>query len=437
MGDDEHVDRRAVARLGAAGLVLAAAAVATATGWVDWAALGAWLRPHLVVTALSGMAVLLLGGALRQLVPWRRWPRWLVGDRRPDRRVPPLSWWMVAAAAIVVAGVAWGATAALLHEANGAKDPAAARVDAIKTGLSIGAGTGGVFALLLAVRRQWHQELTAADATLDAEARRITELYTRAVDQLGSYNAPVRLGGLYALERLAQDNRSQRQTIVNVICAYLRMPYTPPADRPPADDAPEPEQTRFATRTQERQVRLTAQHILTTHLQPGPDPDHPATTFWSGTDLDLTGATLIDFDLTRCRPSDAVFDRAVFAGDALFDRAVFAGDALFDRAVFAGHALFEEAVFAGDALFDRAVFAGHAWFRRARFAGAAQFGGAEFAGATVFDGVRVRLDVPEDAAQSRAWPDGWTVVPTAERPERPDVEGEWGRLVKQAAPDPS
>jgi hypothetical protein len=35
-------------------------------------------------------------------------------------------------------------------------------VEAIKTGLSIGAGTGGVFALLLAVRRQWHQELTAA-----------------------------------------------------------------------------------------------------------------------------------------------------------------------------------------------------------------------------------------------------------------------------------
>jgi hypothetical protein len=50
---------------------------------------------------------------------------------------------MVAAAAVVVAGVAWGATDALLQEADGAKDPAAARVDAIKTGLSIGAGTGG------------------------------------------------------------------------------------------------------------------------------------------------------------------------------------------------------------------------------------------------------------------------------------------------------
>jgi hypothetical protein len=65
-----------------------------------------------------------------------------------------LSWWVVAAALFVVALVAWGTTAWLLSEANHAKDVAAARVDAIKTGLSIAAGTGGVFALLLAVRRQ-------------------------------------------------------------------------------------------------------------------------------------------------------------------------------------------------------------------------------------------------------------------------------------------
>jgi hypothetical protein len=78
----------------------------------------------------------------------------------------------------------WGATAWLLSEANHAKDVAATRVDAIKTGLSIAAGTGGVFALLLAVRRQWHQELTAQDTTQDATERRVTELYTKAADQL-------------------------------------------------------------------------------------------------------------------------------------------------------------------------------------------------------------------------------------------------------------
>jgi hypothetical protein len=73
----------------------------------------------------------------------------------------------------------------------------------------------------------------------DATERRVTELYTKAADQLGSDKAPVRLAGLYALERLAQDNPSQRPTIVNVICSYLQMPYTPPGAtpvEPSADD---------------------------------------------------------------------------------------------------------------------------------------------------------------------------------------------------------
>ncbi len=51
-----------------------------------------------------------------------------------------MSWWVVAAGGVVVAGVAWGATAWLLSEAAQAQDPAAARVEAIKTGLRVGAG---------------------------------------------------------------------------------------------------------------------------------------------------------------------------------------------------------------------------------------------------------------------------------------------------------
>jgi hypothetical protein len=47
-----------------------------------------------------------------------------------------------------------------------------------------------------------------------------------AVDQFGSDKAVVRHGGLYALERVAQNNSTQRQTVVDAICAYLR-PLTP------------------------------------------------------------------------------------------------------------------------------------------------------------------------------------------------------------------
>ncbi|WP_143229770.1 hypothetical protein [Actinophytocola xanthii] len=135
------------------------------------------------------------------------------------------------AAAVLVAGVAWLATAWLLNEAAEAKDPPAARVEAIKTGLSIGAGTGGVFALLLAVRRQWHQEVATTATELDATERRVTELYTAAVEQLGSDKAVVRQGGLYALERVAQDNPVHREIVINVLCAYLRGVLCSPAGR--------------------------------------------------------------------------------------------------------------------------------------------------------------------------------------------------------------
>lgn len=73
-----------------------------------------------------------------------------------------------------------------------------AQLDVVKVASGIALGGGGLFTLYLAARRQRHQEQAQADINADAEARRITELYTKAVQQLGSPQAPVRLGGLYA-----------------------------------------------------------------------------------------------------------------------------------------------------------------------------------------------------------------------------------------------
>jgi hypothetical protein len=58
-------------------------------------------------------------------------------------------------------------------------------------------------ALLLTARRQRYTELALVYTDRDATERRITELYTKGADQLGSDQTPVRLAGLYALERLA------------------------------------------------------------------------------------------------------------------------------------------------------------------------------------------------------------------------------------------
>jgi hypothetical protein len=369
--------RRAVVGPVGAGLVLLAGGVASAAGWIDRSAVAGWAGRHAGWLVVFGLAGALISTGFMS-----------AARRAPTRRaVPALSWWVVAAAAAVVAAVAWGATAALLREADQAKDPAAARVEAIKTGLTIGAGTGGVFALLLAVRRQWHQELSSAATELDAAQKRVTELYTKAADQLGADKAPVRLAGLYALERLAQDNPAQRQTIVNVLCAYLRMPYQPPGD-PPADSADEPDRTRYRERIQEREVRLTAQRLLADHLRPG-DSRNPVATFWRDPeqhpmDLDLTGAVLINFSLTECRLRTATFNRAQFIGDAQFGGAAFTGDAAFNGAEFAGHAGFIAAECAGHAEFHAAKFASTAAFNTAQFASSAAFREARFADAALF-----------------------------------------------------
>ena len=150
--------------------------------------------------------------------------------RVPGQSGRPISFWpwtLAAAAAVVI--VAFIVTVWLLAIASGAKpgtDRANARLDAVRTGLAAGAGAGAAVGLMLAFRRQHHQEIATVLTALDATERRITELYAKAVEQLGNDKAPVRLGGLYALERLAQDNPAHRQTIVDVICAYLRMPFS-------------------------------------------------------------------------------------------------------------------------------------------------------------------------------------------------------------------
>ncbi len=277
-----------------------------------------------------------------------------------------MTWWVVIAAAIVVIIVAWVATNWLLGEATAAKDPGAARVDAIKTGLGIGAGTTGIFALLLAVRRQWHSESDAAE-------KNATELYTKAADQLGSTEAPVRLAGLYALERLAHNNPGQRQSIVNVICAYLRMPYTPPNPGPAADNVGPQE------RIQELEVRLAGQRILTDHLDP-----QNRRKFWDAIDLDLTNAYLVDFALENCQPRIGRFNGATFASEASFSGVTFTGDASFDFATFTGDASFDFATFSRGAWFNGATFTGYVWFTRASFARNAFFRGATFTGDTSF-----------------------------------------------------
>ncbi|HTF06694.1 MAG TPA: pentapeptide repeat-containing protein [Asanoa sp.] len=305
--------------------------------------------------------------------------------RTDDLRVMP--WWYVLVGVLLAIALGWLVLDWLLAEANRATSidtRATLRVDAIRTGLTVVAGTGGGLALLLAARRQWlseraqrHQEFVAGRdhshrelvhahtervaatthknqqeqariGEYDATERRVTDLFTKAVDLLGSDKAAVRLGGLYALERLAQDNARHRQTVVAVVCAYLRMTDEPGEDAPPAGDD---------------EVRRSAQRLLTRHLH-ADAPD----TWWPEVRLDLAHTRLADFDASGCTLIEADFTGARFAGTALFVGAHAEGGLALSAATF-DNATFDELTTSGELLLDDARFAGAATFGRARFGG--------------------------------------------------------------------
>jgi len=53
-------------------------------------------------------------------------------------------------------------------------------------------------------------------------AGQLTERFTRAIEQLGHKELDVRLGGIYALERIAEDSNRDRPQVVEVLTAYVR-----------------------------------------------------------------------------------------------------------------------------------------------------------------------------------------------------------------------
>lgn len=435
---------------------------------------------------------------------------------RPDQPYPELSNRAIFWSAVVLLVLGVGLAVWLLLAFGDGKHTD--KLDAIKTAGTIVVGTGGAAALWLTARRQRsneialnqkridqqvadraftlqqqvadhnravseqnriHQERVAAATEADAEARRITELYTKAVEQLGSDKAPVRLGGLYALERLAQDNPAQRQTIVNVLCAYLRMPYTPLNDPAPSKSAPAPISAEFEQNIQERQVRLAAQHILATHLRRDAGHDKIPDTLWPNIDVDLADATLIDINFKECVFRKTSWERAIFTGSCRFDGATFLREATFEAATFLsevrftkttfnedanfintsflGESVFSGSIFKNDAEFNKSIFTEEswfggvmfdvgAWFPGTKFASVAHFNGAVFYGSVSFHDISLtkhiltgssdkRVDnsclVRTDAGNetTRTWPTDWTVVPTNDRPTR-NPEGEWGHITR-------
>lgn len=271
----------------------------------------------------------------------------------------------------VVAGAL--VTGWLLDEASAGTKVARLRMDAMRTGLTVVAGSGGAAALLLAARRQWlseraqkhleastardqeharqvqeHVAATAKVSEEDALQRRLSELFTNGVEQLGNAHASIKLGGLYTLERLVQQNPQFRQIVVDVLCGYLRMELVE-------------DETANGQSSHEITVRQAVQVVLTSHLR----DDHPDT-YWPDLRLNLCRAHLYSIDATGAAISEADFAGAIFHGGADFSSTHFStvarfrgihlesGTMSFIGARFEGAVDFDTAVIAGEVVFDRA-----------------------------------------------------------------------------------
>jgi len=291
----------------------------------------------------------------------------------------------------------------------------------------------------------------------DAAQQRITELYSKAVEQLGHVKAPVRLGGFYALERLAQGNADQRQTVIDVVCAYLRMPFSSDADTGKTLSNNEDRQ--------ELQVRLAAQSLLIRHLEipmvprengiEYSQPTRPPSSYWENITINLAGARLFDVDFTLCVLEQADFTNAHFMGETRFwrttfetichfDNAQFFGRASFARAMFETDAsfentdffqeaefvlswfgrngLFERARFSKDAIFDQAQFDISAVFNEAQFEAAAQFNKVKFTGPNLLDTAKFKGSKPDfsgstvtEPERDQGWPSEWHIEPSPEK----------------------
>ncbi|MFD5899629.1 pentapeptide repeat-containing protein [Streptomyces sp. NPDC060366] len=289
-------------------------------------------------------------------------------------------------AAVLVAGGVFGGLWVLLEvEEIGttAKLDAKTLFDLVKLSFGVVAGSGALVALVVAYRRQRVDEAGA-----HREATRLhTERFSQAVDKLGSDSPAVRLGGVHALAGLADDAPTQdlRQTCIDVLCAYLQLPFAPD---PGNDPAHQDEHHRYLAF---RKVRHTILRLIGDHYR-RPRGTHRS---WQGCDLDLTDVTIdssMDFSGATFSGGTVDFTEATFSGGTVdFTEATFSGGTVyFIGATFStdGAVEFRGATFStgGAVNFLGATFSTDSgvFFRGATFSGGTvDFSVADFSGGTV------------------------------------------------------
>jgi hypothetical protein len=218
---------------------------------------------------------------------------------RQSRVIRGLIWVAAVALAVVIVwallvpGTYWLAR----HDIGSANGSLATARDAARGRLlTLGAGLLAAGALLF----------TARTFALSREGQ-VTDRYTKAVEQLGSDKLDVRIGGIYALERVARDSAKDHPTVMEVLTAFIRehsREQWPPPDTGNPEQWTRPDVQAAVTAVGRRdakrdigRINLASANLTRADLAEA----HLARAHLVGADLTraiLAGADLADADLT-------------------------------------------------------------------------------------------------------------------------------------------
>jgi hypothetical protein len=150
---------------------------------------------------------------------------------------------------------------------------------------------------------------TARNFSLSREGQ-VTDRYTKAIEQLGSDKLDVRIGGIYALERIARDSPRDHPTVMAVLAAFIRehsrelWPLPEPGTKTVSRRTTRPDVQAALTVIGRRDVthdreRLSLRRaVLVRATLRGANLTHVNLTYADLTHTNLTGADLTDADLT-------------------------------------------------------------------------------------------------------------------------------------------
>jgi hypothetical protein len=262
-------------------------------------------------------------------------------------------------------------------------EPELSKAEAIKTGGLAGGAVIALYALWLNDRRRRTDE---ARHELEGD-KAADERFARSVELLGNEADQVRVGALHALVWLADSTPRYKQTVLDVLCAYLRRPFTHPSYTRRADDPDQVTTEDSLDDDRERQVRLTAQRLITDLLPWGQNPDKTVY------HLDLTGASVEYFRLEGRRIGRLIARRTRFYGITRLSKLHASKPALFTSAMFLGRVDLREAEFEGGISFQETTFNAEVAFQ----------------GASVSDFIDLNTTAPKQQTGTLTITDGTTI----------------------------